>query len=641
MAKIRIHALAKELGIDNKRMLEMLAGMGVEAKTASSTIDDETAEIVKGLIAEENAPRAASPDAAPQTETQVEAKPKTKTGKEKVTEVTTQQPAEKPLEKTPGKTPAKPAEVEDKPEPDPALARNALPHRPPVITVMGHVDHGKTSLLDYIRKTKVAEKEAGGITQHVGAFEAITPKGKIVFIDTPGHEAFTSIRARGAQVADIAVIVIAADDSIMPQTREAIAHAKAAKVPIVVAINKIDLPGVNPDKVMQDLTNVNLIPEAFGGDTIVVPISAKTGKGVDDLLENLALVAELEDLRADPEGELKGVVIESRIDKQAGVLTTVLVQEGTMRVADFLVVGELYGKIRAMTDSTGARISDAKPGTAVQILGFGQTPTAGEVISRAASEHVARETVQARKDARREAEEARERRNAPLQRGAAAGMSLEDLLGKPGEDKKEVHEVNLILRADTQGSLEALEGILARESNDEVTVNVMLAGIGAPTEGDVLLASTANARIMSFNVNAPGSVQKIAESKKLELKTYRIIYELIDDVKRMMRGNTGPVFEDRVVGKAEVRMVIRVARAGGNIAGSYVIEGKIVRGGKARVLRKNREIHRGQVSGLKRFKDDVREVQQGYECGINVSNFDEFEVGDVIEVSETVEVPQA
>ncbi len=655
MSKVRIHALAKELGVESKRMLEIIAGLGVEAKTASSSIDEETAEAIKSLIAEE-AKAAAAPKASARPSAKAEAKTPEAVAQpvapveaaiEAEVPVQAAQPDPsknaKPEVKPAPKPEVKPVEakVEPKVASVPEVSRNTLPHRAPVITIMGHVDHGKTSLLDYIRSTKVAEREAGGITQHVGAFEANTPKGKIVFIDTPGHEAFTSIRARGAQVADIAVIVIAADDSIMPQTREAIAHAKAAKVPIVVAINKIDLPGVNPDKVMQDLTNVNLIPEAYGGDTIVVPISAKTGKGVDDLLENLSLVAELEDLRADPQGDLKGVIIESKIDKQAGVLATVLVQEGTVKVSDFLVVGELYGKIRAMTDSNGGRVTEAGPGTAVQILGFGQTPIAGEIVTRAANEHAAREVIAERKDTRRDDEDATERRNTPIQRGAAAGMTLEDILGKPGEVKVEAKEVNLILRADTQGSLEALEGILARESNDEVTVNVMFSGIGSPTEGDVLLASTADAKIMAFNTTAPGSVQKIAENKKLEIKSYRIIYELIDDVKKMMRGNTGPVMEDRVIGKAEVRMVIPVPRTNGNIAGSYVTEGKVLRGAKVRILRKNKEIHRGQISGLKRFKDDAREVLQGYECGINVSNFDNYEVGDILEISETVEVPQA
>ncbi len=630
MSKIRIHALAKELGVDSKRMLEILAGMGVEAKSASSTVEEDVAELVKGLVAAEGA----APDAEAEAVAEpVKAEPaKTETTKTEPTKAEAKSSSKAKAE------PSSPAPVA-KAEPVAAPVKADLPIRPPVVTIMGHVDHGKTSLLDYIRKSKVAEKEAGGITQHVGAFEAITKSGKVVFIDTPGHEAFTSIRARGASVADIAVIVVAADDSIMPQTREAIAHAKAAGVPIVVAINKIDLPGVDPDRVMTDLTSVNLIPEAYGGDTIVVKISAKTGAGVDDLLENLALVAELEDLRADPNGELKGVIIESRVDKQAGVLATVLVQGGTLQVSDFLVVAEEYGKVRAMTDSNGGRVTEAKPGTAVQILGFSSTPTAGEIVTRAKDEHDARETIEDRKSNRRDDEETQDRIDNPRGRGAAVGMTIEDLLGKPGEVKEEKKEINLVLRADTQGSLEALSGILAREDSEEVGVNIMFAGIGAPTEGDVLLASTAkSSMIMGFSVTPSASVKKMADLKKIEIKSYRIIYELIDDVKKMIRGSTGPVFEDKILGKVEVRMIIPVPRSGGNIAGSYVLEGKVMRNAKVKILRKNKEIHRGVISGLKRFKDDAREVLQGYECGINVSNFDEYEVGDILEISETVEV---
>jgi translation initiation factor IF-2 len=630
MSKVRIHALAKELGIESKRMLEMLHGMGVDAKTASSTIDDETAEIVKGLVADELKGGSSVAVAIP-VEVALEKPAKTakKEANDSSTEVTTE--------------PVKAEVVAPKPvKLEPVKPAKEIPHRPPVVTIMGHVDHGKTSLLDYIRSSNVASKEAGGITQHVGAFEANTPRGKIVFIDTPGHEAFTSIRARGAQVADIAVIVVAADDSIMPQTREAIAHAKAAKVPIVVAINKIDIAGVNPDKVMQDLTNATLIPEAYGGDTIVVQISARTGQGVDDLLENLSLVAELEDLRADPDGDLAGVIIEAKVDKQAGVLATVLVQGGTLEVGNFLVVGELYGKVRAMTDSFGTRINSAKPGVAVQVLGFSQTPIAGELVAQAKNEHEAREIIASRKETRVDAADDAEREAAVGQgKGAAAGMSIEDLLGKVGEVKIEKRQVNLILRADTQGSLEALEGILLRENNDDVEVHILFAGIGAPTEGDVLLASTAvDTKIMGFSVTPSAGVQKIADNKKVEIKSYRIIYEMIDDVKKMIRGTIEPVFEDKF-GRAEVRQIIKVPKAGGNIAGSYVLEGKIMRSNKARVLRKGKEVAKGQISGLKRFKDDAREVLQGYECGINVSNFDEFEVGDIIEVTETVEVTAA
>ena len=584
MSKIRIFALAKDLNVDSKRMLEILHEMGVDAKTASSTIDEETAELVKVLIADENKP-------APVVET----------------------------------APAEP------------VVQKEIPHRPPVVTIMGHVDHGKTSLLDYIRKTKVAEKEAGGITQHVGAFEAITSGGKVVFIDTPGHEAFTSIRARGASVADVAVIVIAASESLMPQTREAIAHAKAAKVPIIVAINKIDLPNANVDKVMTDLMQVELVPEAFGGETIAVPISARTGEGVDKLLENILLLAELEDLRADPEGEFKGVIIEAKVDKQAGVLATVLVQSGTLEVSDFVVVDELYGKIRAMTDGFGERVSSATPGTAVQILGFSETPVAGELVARAKNEHLARELIETTKQKRLDTANAKAA--AKRLQSQSAAMSLEALLGKPGEVQIEKRVVTLVVRADTQGSLEALNGILARENKADVEVNVLLAGIGAPTEGDVLLASTAEgAKIMCFSVTASGGVKKMADLKKVEIKTYRIIYELIEDVQKMIRGTIEPVFEERLIGKAEVRMIIKVPKAGGNIAGSYVLEGKLMRNGKAKVIRAKKEIWKGTIAGLKRFKDDVREVMQGYECGINLNGFDEFEPGDMIEVSEVVEI---
>ena len=600
MSKIRIHALAKDLGVDSKKMLDLLHGMGVEAKTASSTIDEETAEIVKSLIADEAAPAS------------------------KVADVSSGTASSAPAETAPVALEA--ADV---------TPAKILPNRPPVVTIMGHVDHGKTSLLDYIRKTKVAEKEAGGITQHVGAFEAVTKGGKVVFIDTPGHEAFTSIRARGAQVADIAVIVIAASESLMPQTREAIAHAKAAGVPIMVAINKIDLPNANVDKVRNDLMQVELIPEELGGDTIVTPISARTGEGIDKLLENLLLIAELEDLRADPDGELKGVIIEAKVDKQAGVLATVLVQGGTLRVSDFLVVGERYGKIRAMTDANGARVTEATPGSAVQILGFSETPTAGEMVRYVKNEHEARDLIGGRKETREDEQRLRER---GVKR--ETNFSLESILGKPGatlEPEKRV--VNLIVRADTQGSLEAIQGILQKENTEEVDVHIMFAGIGAPTEGDVLLASTAaGALILGFNATPPGSVKKMADLKKIEIKTHRIIYELVEDVQKLIRGGKEPVFEERLLGKAEVRMIIRVPKAGGNIAGSYVTEGKMVRNGKAKVLRNKKEIWKGTFGSLKRFKDDVREVLQGYECGINLNGFDEFEVGDVIECAEVVEV---
>jgi translation initiation factor IF-2 len=579
MSKIRIYTLAKDLNVDTHKMLEMLDSMGVEYKSISSTLDEETVQLIKELVAEQNKPVAA-------------------------TEVVA------------------------------ALPAKTLERRPPVITVMGHVDHGKTSLLDFIRKAKVAEREAGGITQHVGAFEAQTKKGKVVFIDTPGHEAFTSIRQRGAQVADIAIIVVAADDSIMPQTREAIAHARAAKVPMVVAINKIDLAGINLEKIKQDLVKENLIPEEFGGDTIVVPVSARHGTGVDDLLEYLALLAELDEtMVADKDGDVKGVIIESKIDKQAGVLATILIQNGTLHITDFVVVGESYGKIKAMTDSNGKRLSEAVPGTAVQVLGFAEAPVAGELVARVKNEHQARAIVEGRKEIRREEEAAAEARV------VAKVFSLETIFGD-GSSKVQ-HELNIILRADTQGSLEAIQGILARASTAEVTVNVMFAGIGAPSEGDVLLASTAEAIIMCFSVVPAASVKKAADNKKIEIKTFRIIYELNDEVRRLVRGSLDPVFEERYLGKAEIRLIIPVPRINSKIAGSYVLDGKIQRNARARLLRAGKEIYKGSVSGLKRFKEDVREVAGGYECGINLSNFDDYAVGDVVEVFEMVEVKVA
>jgi len=595
MSKVRIYSLAKDLGVDNAKMLEILDGLGVSYKSVSSTIEGDTVDLIREILAGEAADANTEAPAPTQTEPQ--------------------------------------GQTEAQGEPTPALAEAApaqpttteLPHRAPVVTIMGHVDHGKTSLLDYIRKTKVAAKEAGGITQHVGAFEAQTSKGRIVFIDTPGHEAFTTIRARGANVADIAIIVIAADDSLMPQTREAIAHAQAAKVPMLVAINKVDLPQADPDRVKTDLTQLNLVPEEFGGDLIVVPVSAKTGEGVEDLLEYISLTAELEDLRADPKGPFSGVIIESRVDRQAGVLATVMVQEGTLQVGDFLVVGENYGKIKAMTDSSGGRIKEAGPSTPVQVLGFSETPSSGEKVASAKNEHAAREVIAQRASDRRDVENARIQRR----------KTLEEMMGPLGETRT----VNLILRADTQGSLEAIQGILARKETEEVKINVLLSGIGSPTEGDVLLASTAEATILCFSVTAAGGVKKMADQKGIDLKSFRIIYEMIDEVDRLLRGTIEPVFEERYLGRAEVRMVIKHPKSG-NIAGSYVTDGMFKRNAKAKVTRGKQVVYEGTVVGLKRFKDDVREVQTGYECGINVE-WNEVMEGDIIEASEMVEVTPA
>lgn len=588
--KVRIYQLAKDLDIESKDLLAALKDMGVDVKTASSSIDSETAELVTQLIQEDGAG------------------PKSETAK-------VPEPEAAETESEPS------AQIEAKPAADPDA-----PIRAPVVTVMGHVDHGKTSLLDYIRSAKVAAKEAGGITQHIGAYQVETVHGAITFIDTPGHEAFTSIRQRGANATDIAIIVVAADDSIMPQTREAIAHAKAAKVPIIVAINKIDLPQANPDKVKQDLIQVELIPEDYGGDTIVVPVSAETGAGIDDLLEMISLVAEVEDLRASPDVNAKGIIIESILDKQAGVLATVIVQEGTLRVADYIVSGESWAKVRAMSDATGKRINEAGPSYPVQILGFSDQPSAGDMIAEVENEAAAKvftsERIGEREDDERE-----------ISMGQK-GLTLADLFGK-----QKVTTVNIILRADTQGSLEAIKGVLAKESEkyEAVDLEIMLSGVGAPTDSDLLLASTAEATVMSFGVNPTGSVIKSAKRQGIQLKTYKIIYNLIEDVQRMLKGQIEPEFEEQILGHAEVRQLIKVPRAG-VIAGSYVTDGLVRRNAKARLIRSGKEVYKGSIAQLRRFKDDVREVGTGFECGINLQNYENVQEGDVIEVYDLVEV---
>ncbi|PNY82399.1 translation initiation factor IF-2 [Deinococcus koreensis] len=663
MSKVRIYTLAKEVGVENHRMLEILDGLGVSYKSVSSTIEEDTVELIKQIVAEEGAQGAGSGAAAEASQASTSSAStspaNTSPAQPAADDVQaptpgasapapTAAPAPEPrssempaasssagAQGSPVSTPVKerqPGEVVQpssmqpgNPQPGTPQPASDAPHRAPVVTIMGHVDHGKTSLLDYIRKTKVAAGEAGGITQHVGAFEAQTSKGRIVFIDTPGHEAFTTIRARGANVADIAIIVIAADDSLMPQTREAIAHAQAAKVPMIIAINKIDLAQADPDRVKTDLTQLNLVPEEYGGDLIVVPVSARSGEGVEDLLEYISLTAELEDLRADPKGEFSGVIIEGKVDKQAGVLATVMVQEGTLHIGDFLVVGEKYGKIKAMTDSAGGRIKSAGPSTPVQVLGFSEVPDSGEKVRSAKNEHAARELVEARASDRRDTENARVR----------SRLTLEEMMGPLGS----VRTVNLILRADTQGSVEAIQGILARKESDDVKLNVMFAGIGSPSEADVLLASTAEATILCFSTTPAGGVKKMAEGKGVDIKSFRIIYELIDEVDRLIKGTTEPVFEEKYLGRAEVRMIIKHPKSG-NIAGSYVTDGSLKRNAKAKVTRGKQVVYEGTIVGLKRFKDDVREVQTGYECGINV-DWDDVQVGDIIEASEMVEVVQA
>lgn len=494
---------------------------------------------------------------------------------------------------------------------------NDMQPRPPVVTVMGHVDHGKTSLLDAIRNSRVASQEAGGITQHIGAYTVEINGSKIVFLDTPGHEAFTAMRARGAKVTDIAILVVAADDGVMPQTIEAINHAKAANVPIIVAINKIDKPGANPDRVKQELTEYGLIAEDWGGDTICVPVSAHTHEGLDTLLEMILLVAEMQELKANPNRTAKGTIIESKLDKGRGPVATVLVQAGTLSVGDAIIAGSSYGKIRAMVDDKGRKINKIGPSMPVEILGLSEVPNAGEKFYVVADEKTAREIADIRKEKQREEMLA-----------STTKVSLQDLFSQIQEGKVKV--LNIIVKADVQGSVEAIKQSLEKLSNDEVRVKVIHGGVGAITETDVSLASASNAIIIGFNVRPDGMARQVAEKEKVEIKTYRIIYEAIDDITAAMKGMLDPEFKEVVTARLQVRQTFKVSSVG-TIAGCYVEDGKINRNNSVRVIRNGIIIYEGKLSSLKRFKDDVREVASGYECGLTIERFNDIKEGDIIE----------
>jgi len=496
-----------------------------------------------------------------------------------------------------------------------------LKPRSPIVTVMGHVDHGKTTLLDYIRNTKVAEREAGGITQHIGAsvvdVETSEGKKRVVFLDTPGHEAFTAMRARGAQVTDIAVLVVAADDGVMPQTVEAINHAKAAGVPIIVAINKIDKPEANPDRVKQELTQHGLIPEDWGGDTIMVPVSAKTGEGVDELLEMLALQAELMELKANPNKPARGVVLEAKLDKKRGPVATFLVQNGTLKVGDAVVAGLYAGKIRAMFDDKGKQVKEAGPSMPVEVLGLDGVPLAGDKFYVVKDEKTARKIAEKRQELARESALEKEKR-----------VSLEELFSQM--QAGEVKELNIVLKADAQGSIEAIRKSLEELSNDEVKVKIIHAGVGPITENDVMLAAASNAIVIGFNVRPDSAARKAAEKEKIDLRTYRVIYDIVDEVKKAMQGLLAPEEKEVYLGSAEVRATFKVPKVG-TVAGCYVKDGVIRRNANVRLVRDGVVIYDGKIASLKRFKDDVKEVPAGYECGVGLENFNDIKVGDVIE----------
>ena len=499
---------------------------------------------------------------------------------------------------------------------DVADAEEDLLPRPPVITIMGHVDHGKTSLLDYIRKAHVTATEAGGITQHIGAYTVKLNDRQITFLDTPGHEAFTAMRMRGAQATDIAVLVVAADDGVMPQTVEAINHAKAAGVPIVVAINKMDKPAANPDRIMQDLTKYDLVPEDWGGDTIMVPVSAITGQGVDDLLEMILLQADTMELRANPHRMGKGVIIEAKLDKARGPLATVLLQNGTLNIGDNIVAGMASGRVRAMVNDRGERVQTAGPSTPVEISGFNEVPLAGDEMFAVADDHLSRQVAQERRDKLKAA------------RANTAKVSLDNLFAGITEGK--VQNLNIIIKADVQGSVEAVKQALEKLSNDEVKVRVLHSAVGAVTQDDVNLASAFNAIIIGFNIRPDSTAKDAAEKEGVDIRLYRIIYQAIEDVEKAMKGLLAPEFKENLLGHAQVRSTFHITGAG-TIAGSYVTDGKVQRNASVRLLRDNVVIFEGKLSSLRRFKDDVREVASGYECGIGLENYNDIKEGDVIE----------
>ncbi len=500
--------------------------------------------------------------------------------------------------------------------------------RAPVITVMGHVDHGKTTLLDRIRNANVVAGEAGGITQHIGAYKVPVADSEITFLDTPGHEAFTKMRARGAQVTDIVVLMVAADDGVMPQTIEAINHAKAAEVPIVVALNKIDKDNADPQRVMAQLAEHELVPESWGGDTIVVEMAAQQGLGVDDLLEQLATVAELEELTANPTGRAKGIVLEANLDTGRGPVATILVDKGTLKVGDPIVAGAAWGRVRAMIDDTGKQVKEAGPSTPVQVLGLSSVPHAGDEFRAAPDEKTARTVGEAREQRQRLTNQ---RGDARVQRG----VKLEDIFTQI--QKGEVATLNLVLKADVQGSLEAVTESLRRLERETVKLAFVHRAVGGITENDITLAATTNATLIGFNVRPDRKARELAEAESVEIRTYEIIYKLLEDIERAMVGLLAPEYEEVVTGDAEVREIFRVPKIGA-IAGCLVLNGTITRGSKVRFLREGVIIWKGAIQSLRRFKDDVREVREGFECGIGLTDFQDLKPGDIIETFDEREI---
>ena len=581
--------LSEMLGVSNAEIINVLIRNGIFA-TVNQSIDFDTASLVAGVLGFETTERGAAERAAAEAAGQQEL--------------------------------VKPGSAEDG-DGKPVLwtedDTSKLTARAPIVTVMGHVDHGKTSLLDAIRETKVASGESGGITQHIGASEVDHNGKRIVFLDTPGHEAFTAMRARGAQVTDIAVIVVAADDGVMPQTKEAIDHVRAARVPMIVAINKVDKPDANPDRVKQELADNNVLIEEYGGDVIAVPVSAKQRTGIDDLMEMVLLVADLQDLKANPDREAIGTIVESKVDKGRGNVATVLVQTGTLKIGDVVSVGRTHGRVRALNNAAGKRVKQAEPATAVEIIGLQGLPEAGDILRVVADEKAARDAA--------------EKAEADAAGGDGRTVSSLEEISAQIKDS-EVAELRVVLKTDVQGSLGAIRHSLERLNTDEVRINILREGAGDINESDINLASASNAVVVGFNTKPDAGAQRSIEATGVDVRLYDVIYKLTDDIGQALQGLLAPKLIEQIEGHAEVRMVIKAGRAG-NIAGSYVTDGRIVRGGQARLFRGGELIADTRITSLKRFKDDVREVATGFECGIGLDAEDIAE-GDVIECYQMV-----
>ncbi|HEX5584862.1 translation initiation factor IF-2 [Gaiella sp.] len=573
---VTVKDLSGALGIPMSQIIKILMGLG-QMRTATQSLSDDEVELIAAEVGRE---------------------------------VTVKHAADE----------EEPVEVED--------AEGDLTARPPVVTIMGHVDHGKTTLLDAIRSTSVVDTEAGGITQHIGAYQAEIDGRKLTFLDTPGHEAFTAMRARGAKVTDIAVLVVAADDGVMPQTKESISHARAAEVPIVVAINKVDVPNANTDRVRTELASEGLQPEDWGGATQFAAVSAKQQTGIDDLLERILLVADAElDLRANAKADASGPIIESRLDVGRGPVATMLVQRGTLRVGDAIVAGDAAGKVRALYDYRGERVREARPGEPVELLGFDRPPAAGELARVVEHERQAKDLAEKRAE--------RLRREQLAQRSQSGGLSLETLFEQMQAGA--VQELNIVLKGDVQGSVEAVVGELGKIQHPEVRVNVIHTGVGGITENDVNLASASNALVIGFNVRPSAEAKQLAEREGVDVRTYRVIYKLTDDIEQALVGMLSPVTTEEILGEAEVRALFKVSRLG-TIAGCMVTNGVVRRGAQVRVVRDGTVVQDSSIAQLKRFKEDAREVTEGFECGILLDGFNDVKEGDVLEVFETREV---